>query len=55
MTKLTKNDYIALIVEHCVNQGFKSSDSFVYYITTVLPSMSEKELQSELEELELLV
>ena len=54
-TKLNKNDYIALIVEHCVNQGYKSSDDFVNYITMVLPMMSTSDLQAELESLELMV
>ena len=50
---LTKNDYIALIVEHIVNQGYKSSDDFVNYITMVLPMMNTEELQGELEDLEI--
>ena len=49
---LTKNDYIALIVEHIVNQGYKSSDDFVNYITMILPMMNKEELQGELEALE---
>jgi len=49
---LTKNDYIALIVEHIVNQGYKSSDDFVNYITMILPMMNTEELQGELEALE---
>ena len=50
--KLSKNDYIALIIEHCVNQGYKSSDDFVTYCTMVLPMMSTEDLASELEKLE---
>jgi len=50
---LTKNDYIALIVEHIVNQGYKSSDDFVNYITMILPMMNTEELQGELEDLEI--
>ena len=50
---LTKNDYIALIIEHIVNQGYKSSDDFVNYITMILPMMNTKELQGELEDLEI--
>ena len=53
MQRLTKNDYIALIVEHIVNQGYKSSDDFVNYITMVLPMMSTSDLESELEDLEI--
>ena len=49
---LTKNDYIALIVEHIVNQGYKSSDDFVNYITMILPMMNTEELQGELSKLE---
>lgn len=49
---LTKNDYIALIIEHIVNQGYKSVDEFVNYITMVLPMMSTSDLQAELEKLE---
>ena len=52
---LTKNDYIALIVEHIVNQGYKSSDDFVNYITMILPMMNTEELQGELSKLEQLV
>ncbi len=50
---LTKNDYIALIIEHIVNQGYKSSDDFVNYITMILPMMNTEELQGELEDLEI--
>lgn len=53
MQRLTRNDYIALIIEHIVNQGYKSSDSFVDYITMVLPMMSTEDLAAELEELEI--
>ena len=53
MQQLSKNDYIALIVEHIVNQGYKSSDDFVNYITMVLPMMSTSDLQAELEKLEM--
>jgi len=49
MQILTRNDYIALIVEHTVNQGYKSTDYFVNYITKVLPGMTTEELQSELD------
>lgn len=52
---LTKNDYMALIIEHIVNQGYKSSDEFVNYCTMVLPMMSTSDLQAELEKLEELV
>jgi len=52
---LTKNDYIALIIEHIVNQGYKSSDDFVNYITMILPMMNTEELQGELSKLEQLV
>ena len=52
MTKLSKNDYIALIVEHIVNQGYKSSDDFVNYCTMILPMMSTEELENELTLLE---
>ena len=50
---MSKNDYIALIVEHIVNQGYKSSDDFVNYITMILPMMNTEDLQSELEDLEI--
>lgn len=49
---LTKNDYIALIIEHIVNQGYKSSDEFVNFCTMILPMMSTEDLQTELESLE---
>ena len=52
---LTKNDYMALIIEHIVNQGYKSSDEFVNYCTMVLPMMNTSDLQAELEKLEELV
>lgn len=50
--KLTRNDYIALIVEHTVNQGYKSTDWFVNYITNILPDMTTEELAGELQVLE---
>jgi len=53
MSSLTKNDYIALIIEHIVNQGYSSSDRFVNYITMILPQMNTEELQDELDALEL--
>lgn len=46
---MTKNDYIALIIEHLVNQGYKSTDDFVFYITECLPKMSMQTLANELE------
>ena len=49
---LTKNETIALIIEHCVNQGYKSADDFVTYVTMILPMMSTNELQAELELIE---
>ena len=52
MVELTKNDYIALIIEHSVNQGYKSAEQFVNYITQVLVQMSTEELMAELEALE---
>ncbi len=55
MQKLTKNDYIALIIEHIVMQGYSSSDEFVNYVTMVLPMMSTSDLQAELESLEMIV
>jgi hypothetical protein len=50
---MKRNDYIALIVEHLVNQGYKSSDEFVYYITNILPNMSTEALANELEDFEM--
>mgnify|MGYP003345900815 CR=1 FL=1 len=52
MMMLTKNETIALIIEHIVNQGYKSSDAFVNYVTMILPMMSAEELQGELTLLE---
>ena len=49
---MTKNETIALIIEHIVNQGYKSSDAFVNYVTMILPMMSTEELQGELTLLE---
>ena len=49
---MKRNDYIALIIEHIVNQGYKSSDDFVNYITLVLPMMSTSDLEYELEHTE---
>jgi len=49
---MTKNETIALIIEHIVNQGYKSSDEFVNYVTMILPMMSAEELQGELTLLE---
>ena len=49
---MTKNETIALIIEHIVNQGYKSADDFVTYCTMILPMMSTEELQGELTLLE---
>jgi hypothetical protein len=45
---LTKNDYIALIIEHLVMIGYSDSDKFVNFITNELPKLSTKDLQAEL-------
>ena len=45
---MTKNETIALIIEHLVMQGYKSADDFVTYCTMILPQMSTEELQVEL-------
>lgn len=45
---MTKNETIALIIEHIVNQGYKSADDFVNYCTMILPMMSTEELQEQL-------
>ena len=52
-TKLTKNETIALIIEHLVMQGYSDADKFVNYVTMILPMMSTEELESELEDLEI--
>ena len=49
---ISKNETIALIIEHLVNQGYNDADKFVNYITMVLPMMSTSDLQAELEALE---
>lgn len=49
---LTKNETIALIIEHIVMRGYSDVDSFVNYCTMVLPMMSTKDLECELENLE---
>ena len=49
---LSKNETIALIIEHIVNQGYKSADDFVTYCTMILPMLNEKELEAELSYLE---
>jgi hypothetical protein len=49
---MKRNDYIALIIEHCVNQGYKDSDGFVNYITNELVNMNTEELANELDALE---
>jgi hypothetical protein len=53
--RMTKNDTIALIIEHMVQMGYKDSTEFVEYITMILPQMSVKDLSSILESLEELV
>lgn len=45
---LTKNETLALIIEHLVMQGYSDADAFVEYITMILPQMSTEELQAEL-------
>lgn len=49
---MTKNETIALIIEHIVMQGYSDADKFVEYITMILPQMSTEDLQEELELLE---
>ena len=53
--KMSKNDAIALIIEHMVQMGYKDSTEFVEYITMILPQMSVEDLSSILESLEELV
>lgn len=45
---MTKNETLALIIEHLVMQGYSDPDKFVTYATTILPMMSTEELQAEL-------
>jgi hypothetical protein len=52
IVSLSRNDYIALIIEHIVMRGYSSSDEFVNFCTMVLPMMSTEDLQNELESLE---
>lgn len=52
---MKRNDYIALIIEHTVNQGYTTgefADSFVNYIINDLVNMSMEELENTLDELE---
>ena len=49
---MTKNETIALIIEHIVTTGYSDADRFIEYITMILPQMSTVELQEELELLE---
>ena len=50
---ITKNETIALIIEHLVMQGYSDADKFVTFVTMILPMMSTEELESELEDLEI--
>lgn len=45
---MTKNETLALIIEHLVMQGYSDADKFVNYCTMILPMMSTEELQAEL-------
>ena len=45
---MTKNETLALIIEHLVMQGYSDADKFVNYVTMILPMMSTEELQAEL-------
>ena len=45
---MTKNETLALIIEHLVMQGYSDADKFVEYVTTILPMMSTEELIAEL-------
>lgn len=49
---ISKNETIALIIEHLVNQGYNDADEFVNYVTMILPMMTTKELQDELTNIE---
>jgi len=50
---MKRNDYIALIIEHIVNQGYTDADAFVNYITNDLMKMNTEELADTLEEFEM--
>lgn len=45
---MSKNETIALIIEHLVMQGYSDADKFVTFVTMILPQMSTEELQAEL-------
>ncbi len=45
---MTKNETLALIIEHLVMQGYSDPDKFVNYCTMILPMMRTEELQAEL-------
>ena len=45
-TKMTRNENIALIIEHIVNQGYDSSDKFVEFVTVVLPMMTDEDIET---------
>ena len=45
---MTRNENIALIIEHMVQQGYKSSDKFVEFVTVVLPMMTDEDIEAEL-------
>ena len=45
---MTKNETLALIIEHLVMQGYSDADKFVEYVTMILPMMSTEELIAEL-------
>lgn len=45
---MTKNETLALIIEHLVMQGYSDADKFVNYCTMILPMMSTEELLAEL-------
>jgi hypothetical protein len=51
--KMSKNETLALIIEHLVSQGYSDADRFVNYVTMVLPMMSTEDLQAELSLLEM--
>lgn len=55
MSGLSKNETIALIIEHLVMRGYSDVDKFVNYCTIILPMMETEELQAELESLEEIV
>ena len=46
--KMTRSDNFQLIIEHMVAQGIEDSEQFMEFVTMILPSMTDADLEGQL-------